>query len=362
MPTNPPWERMMSGGEQIYNFGDVLPINWQLRPNDSEKAECPEAWRVLATFAISSLVVTVLSVALSHRGVVRFMTAGLLGKIYDRRPSTFAKIKFALQFLLPVGLQLAGNAVVVHMIFSTPGYGPAGAGWSTFFFLFAARPRHSWIVLAFLARVRRTRWFDDEYPWRVAAASNAFSEFLLQFLALFTMGGIAHFGDTHRFGLVWSSEHERLPQAAKLFYAGAFLYVVMGVFGMIPLALTWAGIFRDFFSNDALIADTVKGLGQRESLTDRPYVSLISLACLFSTWLASWLFWIGYVQLADPVDKYVTAILGPLRSPFGHRPWNYSSWRADKVSTGSAPQSWPSKESSGRYPGCLPASSERGPD
>lgn len=302
----------MSDSDPTYSFGDVLPINWQLRPSDPDKAECPEAWRVLATFAISSLVVKVLSIFLGHRGVVRFLTVGLLGKIYDRRPSTFAKIKFALQFFLPVGLQIAGNAVVVQLIFSTDGYNNLhGSGETTFFLLFAARPRHSWIVLAFLARVRRTPWFDDEYPWRVAAAANAFSEFLLQILALFTIGGIAHFGDQRGFGVVGQGHYAQLPSAGRLFYAGVFLYVVMGVFGIIPLVITWWSIFGEFIHNDALIADTVKGLGQRESQSYRRSVALISFGCLFLTWLASWLIWVGYVLLTDPVDKYVTAVLNP---------------------------------------------------
>lgn len=297
----------MADADTSYNFGDVLPTNWQLRPYDNNgrdtSIECPEAWRVLITFAISSLVVTLFSVVLGHRGVVRLLTLGIMGRIQDRRPSIFAKIKFAILFFLPVGLQVGGNAIAVAMIFSTPGYESSAWNAATFFFLFAARPRHSWIALAFLARIKQTPWFPDEYPWRIAAATNAFSEFVMQILGLFTLGGIAHFGDQRGFGKVWSGEHNALPPSAKLLYAGAFLYVVMGVFGMIPLAVTWYSIFVDFLRNDALIADTVKNMGHRENLSDRRYIGLLSLGCLFCTWLGSWLFWVGYVQLTDPGDK-----------------------------------------------------------
>lgn len=282
-----------------YNIGDALPINWRLGPdNHPDNRQCPEGWRILVTFAVSSAVVTLFSVALGHRGVVQTVTAGLLGRRHERKPSVVAKIIFAVQFILPVAIQLCGNLVVVKLIFSAPGYTEgADLGLTTFFFLFAARPRHTWMALSLLAHVPRTPLFPDEYPWRVAAASNAFCETLLQVLGLFTLGGIAHFGDQRGYGQVWSGEYGQLPQAARVMYAGAFLYVVMGVFGMIPLAVVWFGVFTEFCRGDALVADTVKGLGHKETNSYRSSLAAFTVGCLFCSWLASWLFWAGYVQL-----------------------------------------------------------------
>ncbi len=69
---------------------------------------------------------------------------------------------------------------------------------------------------------------------RIASAANAFSEIVLQLLGLFTIGGIAHFGDEAGYGRVWDWECGDLPQVTGVFYAGAFLYMVMGVLGWCP--------------------------------------------------------------------------------------------------------------------------------
>lgn len=121
------------------------------------------------------------------------------------------------------------------------------------------------------------------------------------------MGGIAHFGDKRGFGLVGNWAHDHLPQAGKTMYAGAFLYVVIGVFGMIPLAIMWIGVILVFVDDGGLMAEL--GEVEEDSVTSKPYsaiIGMVSFRCLFSTWLASWLFWVGYLQLTDPVDKYAT--------------------------------------------------------
>jgi hypothetical protein len=281
-------------------FTDILPTTSHLHP-DFQDPHCPEAWRVLVTLALSSAVVTLLRVVMGHRGVVRVLTLRLLGKIYERRPTAFQKFRFALQFLLPLILQLGGNALVVYIIFPTPGYVMAGrTGRWTYFFPFAARPRHTWMALALLSTVERTRWFLDYYPWRIASAANAFSEFVLQVLGLFTIGGIARFGDQADYEQVWSWKYQHLPQAAKIFYSASFLYVVMGVFGMIPLVLVWCSVVMGFWKGEAVIADTVMGLGQWETKSDRKDLAVMTLVCLFVSWLASWMFWIGYVLMSEP--------------------------------------------------------------
>ena len=85
-----------------------------------------------------------------------------------------------------------------------------------------------------------------------------------------------------------------------MLYAGAFLHVFVGVFS---LCIMWIKVFAKFFWGDALIAGTAKGLSQRENATNRRYITAYTFTYLLRTWLASWLFWVRFLLLADPFKE-----------------------------------------------------------
>ena len=69
---------------------------------------------------------------------------------------------------------------------------------------------------------------------------------------------------------------------------------------MVPLVVVWYGVVVAFWRGEAVIADSVKGLGERKTESDRKYLAVTTLVCLLASWLENWLFWIGYVLMSDP--------------------------------------------------------------
>ncbi|KAK0634162.1 hypothetical protein B0T14DRAFT_87009 [Immersiella caudata] len=186
---------------------------------------------------------------------------------------------------------------------------------------FTARPRMSWLFLLASQFGEIDRGFDSQCKkkptyerkqwgelWSSASLTNLAAEAVLQAIALYPMGRVAAFGGPRGFLKVWSAEYATLPSSARLMYAGAMLYLTIGAFCLFSVLV---------FFGTALFKKDLKGsiMGPSESHTwrecrtckerhsdDMPAKAELSFFGMIYlplyTWMASWIFWAGFVKLA----------------------------------------------------------------
>jgi hypothetical protein len=180
-------------------------------------------------------------------------------------------------WIVSLGLQLGANAVIAWLMQDASGY------LTTFtipqlVLFYTARPRLSWIVLGFLASVR----MNHDYPWRSAWLSNMISELVQQAIALYVMGVTVHYGVTHRYYVY--ATFNSLPESGRLLYGGAIYYLVATSFYLLFTSVLLVGIASK---------ENYEVAEKKDSR--RVNTNLIQII-LVTTWLASWLFWAGFVQ------------------------------------------------------------------
>lgn len=314
----------------------ILPFPFSITADDP--STCPSSSAILGTFAAVNVVMSILSLVTGHRLVNKVLSCGMLGgKEYS------GAWKYV--WILPFGLQLGANAVVGVLISRAPGYTVTNLNVGDLVLLYSARPRLSWIVLTFVSlwprkpkkaerrRGRRPRspaarqeWelvpstervgeqkrgasahstrYDDNDEgdtvsdtrlpsyWHCTALSQLVAEVVLEVLALVTMGRTVRFGAVRGFYNVGSEAYRSLPQPAHVMYGGAMWYLVAGLM-LVPqsLILIWCFARRRARSD------------QREDQVDVSghymYFILFWINGLLGTWVSSWLFWSGYIEVAQ---------------------------------------------------------------
>lgn len=176
-------------------------------------------------------------------------------------------------WVIPLGLQLGANAIVATIYKTTPGYG-VGFQIQDLFLFWTTRPRLSWIVLAALINIGAEKYPEKKNGhWEAAAKSSMIAEVFLLLISTYYMGLTANFARINGFYTI----HSTAIQSAKLLYAGAlmsliFVFVTVSfLLGMIFTKHSWRSSGLTF---NALL-----------------FISI-------TTWLASWLFWVGYIFTA----------------------------------------------------------------
>ena len=231
--------------------------------------DCPSVSHVLGLFATVNAVVSVLGVILGNRKVARMLSCRILGKERSRA--------WRFLWVIPLGLQLGANALVTALIQQTPGYG-WGFSFTDLMLFYTARPRLSWLILNLL---HLPRWSEDDSPrndglWKSAARSQIIAEFLLELLALYPIGITVHHGVTHGLYQVW----DPTPTAVAMMYGGALLYLVMVFLNIVQLIVVMR---RGFYLHPTILIP------------------------MLVVWIASWLFWVGFLRLTvdPPQDPYM---------------------------------------------------------
>lgn len=295
-----------------------LPWSWTITSADENIHTCPSVTGILSTFAIVNAAVCFASILFGHRSIVKFTTCGCMGKTASR--------SWWYMWPAPIMLNLAANALIAIIIKRSPGYHANFKIWELMLFLLA-RPRLSWIILGFFAGrarkevsvpVKRHKLakqngmyhqigvveeviFDPKYntsitslvrkqydlPWMNAFLSQFIAEVLMQLAALYVMGRTVRFAIINGFYDVHKSDlYNSLPPGAHMMYAGALYYLIGG-----SIALFIATICIAF---QVHISKRDHANGTR--------AGIIRYLCVFmllaTTFLGSWLFWAGFVQLA----------------------------------------------------------------
>jgi hypothetical protein len=289
------------------NNTTLLPWSWSVTSNDASK--CPSSSAILLTFAVVNIVVTAVGIVTGNSIFVKFITCGRFG--HDGSGA------WKWLWLIPFGLQMGANAGIGVLISHVPGYTSTFKVWQLIF-LYTARPRLSWVVLGFLSLKSRRNvpqyrphdrdgyWQDysgspknifdvstlppehvhlDSGPsyWHSSAMAQLLAEMMLELLALYIMGRVVHFGALHKFYALSTPEYKALPRAAHLMYAGAMWYLI-AVSGMLTVVIiAWYYIVE---------------IGRKSYQSQQTTIGLMLFFGATSTWVSSWLFWAGYVELA----------------------------------------------------------------
>ncbi|KAH7135653.1 hypothetical protein B0J11DRAFT_166016 [Dendryphion nanum] len=324
-----------------------FPWNWTIESTDPAVYKCPTVSSLLGTFAAVNGVVSVLAVIFGHRWVVKKLTCGWCGKRGSK--------SWKYLWILPVGLQLAANACIALLIKRSAGYSGDFKVSELMLFL-VARPRLSWIILGgFAFKSQKTKKTDSgkseyaptpnpnqylttpqtpyapwqsaqsfqsygsqtalnprsteyqnvpledsdlelerghgylsgmrDFPWWSAFMTQFIAEFILQIITLYIMGRTAHFATQKGYYKIYVKSYWTIPVPARMMYSGALYYLVAG---SLFLILAFLFILYTLFSS------RIKAFGKANSVI----IFMTLLFLLISTWMGSWIFWVGFVKLA----------------------------------------------------------------
>lgn len=283
----------------------LIPFDWVITANTTSDTSqiCPRSSLVLGTFAAINVIAATLNLILGSDRVVSKLSCGLLGK-----PDSGG---WRYMWVVSLGLQLESNALIAMVVKNTPGFLNTFDVGDLVLFL-TTRPRLNWAFLVighFLcespfstvkADGKRTNWWS-------AATSAAVAEIILQLIGFYTMGRTAAFATGRGYYKEWTTEYRALPSSAKLMYGGAMYYLTFGAVAMfccfvVLVNLIAQGFFHYFMPKYDRDPEDVKG---REGTNMLQFLLLDgSFVCTF---IASWLYWAGFVQLAG--KKCVSSLL-----------------------------------------------------
>jgi hypothetical protein len=120
-----------------------IPIEWIISPQNVTVGQCPSRTDNLQLFGITNVIVLALALVLGCRPLLRYITRGLFG-----RPS---KKSWIWSWIISCGLQVASNAIVSHLVVTTPGY--EHLSMVNVFALYSSRPRINQLWMAILRLV-----------------------------------------------------------------------------------------------------------------------------------------------------------------------------------------------------------------
>ncbi|ORY18927.1 hypothetical protein BCR34DRAFT_595761 [Clohesyomyces aquaticus] len=276
------------------NTTQLLPWGWSITPQDDHLLLCPSASRILGTFALVNALVTALSIPFGNRVFLNWLTH----RRFFKNPDS---VDHRWTWIITVGLQLSANALVGYIFQRSPGYNANFKIWELMLF-FTVRPRLSWIALTVLGlyersstrrqrRLHKTENSKDQpipdRPWGSAAKSQAFAEVALQIMALYVMGTTVHFGARHGYYKLKTTTYKSLPLSAHLMYSGAMFYLVSGC---LIIFYELCGLLMEYGD------ETHESRNEEDEHSGSILLFVwVNLTC---TWMASWIFWAGFVRLA----------------------------------------------------------------
>ncbi|ERF69030.1 hypothetical protein EPUS_08380 [Endocarpon pusillum Z07020] len=277
-----------------------LPWSWTITSTDPSLQPCPSASSILATFAAVNAVASALAIIFGHQSVISRISCKMCGGDSGSKAWRY-------MWIVPLGLQLAANAVIALLIKRTAGFRADFAIWELVLF-FAARPRLSWITLGLFAVKSRKKSGTRDFPWWPSFMSQFVAELILQLIALYIMGRTAHFAASRGFYLVHTDLYRSLPSGARMMYSGALYYLIVGTFawfsafGLISKARSPTRFAKEASeegdSTDTNASSPMLNWKAGSKVATGSVITALIFS-LTSVWLASWIFWAGFVRLAD---------------------------------------------------------------
>ena len=240
----------------------LIPWEWYVKP-DIPNYVCPSVASTLGTFAVVNVLVSIFNLVFGHKKVINFLTCGFLGRPFSENHWWF-------MFLLPLGLNLGANALIAFLYLSTPGY-EQGFSIGELTLFYTTRPRLGWLVLSLFMYLGDG---DDSGPYEDSAKGAVFAEVFLLLVSTYYTGMTAHFATSRGYYITGRLEG---PDAhdARIMYSGALMSLVLLLFAILYLVF----------------------LLLPRSVHERQLGTFI-WGVMTTSWLASWLFWAGYVRLA----------------------------------------------------------------
>jgi len=255
------------------NSPDKVPTRWIISPadvlNGADPADynCPRSSSIFIAFAITNILVSLLSVVAGYRPVQYIMTCHLVGK-----PNKKNTIQYA--WILPLITQFLGNAILGAIIHNTPGYNNVSVGDVVMIYLI--RPR---IALIFLWTITALIRVHGEYAWLSALIGNAVAEIILQIAAdiYLIVSGYKFYGN-------WSS----------VLGIMIFMCITTGLAAIGVARILFASRAMDATGNDLSVTE-YNGRRLSHSLGNRMKHWVFVMAFIVWSYLLSWLFFAAVV-------------------------------------------------------------------
>lgn len=224
-----------------------------------------------------NIVASILSIITGHQKVAKKFSCGLFGRPLSEKTMLFG-------WMLPFSLTITANVVIAALILYDPDYKKSFPMVDLVFFL-VARPRLTWFSLALIGELSPSSnpFTGKEQPWISAACSVLVAEVFLQLITGYYMGTTAHFAATRGYYKL-STLPGPVGHNAHLMYGAALFWLVVGSGVLIYAVLLILVVFR--------------GTVEQDEQRERSIMHGIVLFLLIVNWLATWLFWAGFVRLA----------------------------------------------------------------
>lgn len=247
-----------------YNPADYIPWSWRVKSRTFPSLDyCPPAASILGNFAIINVLVSLVSLFLGNSKIVKLITCGCIdGDEDDDKKSLW----WLFMFLFPFGLNLGSNALVAHRYRTVHGFDDFHTWDLTLFY--TTRPRLAWVALVIFMNID-TNKSKNSTKYMKSAKAAVLAEIVLQIMSSYYMGWTASFATKHGY----YHHPTAAPENANIMYAGALLSLISLFSTLICLVaiLIQAGSFESSFT------------------------PILMVSC--TSWLGSWLFWIGFVSL-----------------------------------------------------------------
>lgn len=240
---------------------DYVPWSWEVTTSHQNESLgfCPSSVSILVNFAIINVLVSLISLLLGNAKILNKITCGFIAGEDD-------KTTWFYMFIFPLGINLGSNALIAHTYKHTDGF-ESFSTWDLTLF-YTTRPRLTWLVLVFFMNLDAISSKGSSKYIKAAKAAVA-AEVILQGMSSYYMGWTVSFASKHGYYLKPSGA----PKDANIMYGGALLSLISLFFTLICLVVI---------------------LKRKEE--NNPSFYLMLLICCTS-WLGSWLFWVGFVLL-----------------------------------------------------------------
>ena len=242
---------------------DYVPWQWEVTTYQDEPLDfCPSSVSILVNFAIINVLVSLISLLVGNSKFIEKITCGLIDDD-DKH------ISWYYMFIFPLGINLGSNALIAHTYKHTAGFETFSTWELTLFY--TTRPRLTWLVLVFFMNLSAisSEKSDKSNKYIKAAKAAVAAEVVLQGMSSYYMGWTVSFASKHNYYLNPSGA----PKNANIMYAGALLSLISLFFTLVCLVIILL----------------------REKRHSRSFYLMLLICC--TSWLGSWLFWVGFVLL-----------------------------------------------------------------
>jgi hypothetical protein len=249
---------------------DLIPWDWAITPLDQTLHTCPPPSHILGVFGVINVVSSLLGLVSGHRILIKRLTCSKMGKSGSHA--------WAITWVIQTGLVLGANAFNAWLTVNSAGYDLERMPkiWDLMLF-YCARPRLGWIALLIAATLSERKNYGGW--WTSAALQSAVTEIVMIVLGSYYMGRTLHSAAIHGYLLPHHLDGVPFKSAYDLMASGSILYLILGLFSILALGL---------LVNEGNDLDSLSAL-------------ILVLCVSLLPWMASWLFFSGFVDLAGPL-------------------------------------------------------------